>query len=104
MMPNDPHNNGTMLTVKEAAAFIHPLVSPNTIRDAIHNRGLKAVKLGRRYFINTNEITRFLECQENANQPDYTSAKTIEHGSSLMEGNITGQDMAMAAANMLNKH
>ena len=98
-----PQNISTMLTVKEAAAFIHPLVSPNTIRDAIHNRGLKAVKLGRRYFININEITRFLECQENASQPDYTNEMMTERGSSSMEENITGLDMAMAAVNKLNK-
>ena len=102
-MSNDPQMNGTMLTVQEAATFIHSTVSPSTIRDAIHNRGLKAVKLGRRYFINTNEITRFLECQENASQQDYINAKTMEHGSSLMPENIAGQDMAMAAVNRLNK-
>lgn len=99
----DPQDIGTMLTVQEAAALINPLISSNSILDAIHNRGLKAVKFGRRYFINKDEITRFIKCQEDASQPDYTNEKMTERGSFSMEENITGLDMAMAAVSKLNK-
>ena len=93
-----------LLTVEEAAAYIHSTVRVHTIYSAISSGSLSATKIGRRYYINSEEIKRFINCPDHENQPDYTSAKMTERGSSLMAESITGQDMAMAAVNMLNKH
>ncbi|MCK4814890.1 helix-turn-helix domain-containing protein [bacterium] len=93
-----------LLTVEEAAAYIHSTVRINTIYAAISCGSLNATKIGRRYYINTEEIERFINCQENASQPDSTSGMMMGHGSSLMAENITGQDMAMAAVSKLSRH
>lgn len=43
--------NGALMTVDEAAAYIHPTLSPNSIRAMIKDGSLPAAKIGRRYFV-----------------------------------------------------
>jgi hypothetical protein len=71
-----------LLTVEEAAAFIHETASPSMIRAAINHGQLQAVRLGRRFYVHEAEIRRFIGCPANESPPASTGAKTMGPGSS----------------------
>ena len=93
-----------LLTVEEAAQRIHQTVRPNTIRAAIHRGQISAMKIGRRYYISEIEIERFIQCQDIANPPAFTNAKTTALGSSSTAENRYGQDLLENFVQKQRKH
>ncbi|WP_421980929.1 helix-turn-helix domain-containing protein [Roseibium sp.] len=90
-------------TVKEAAAALHPNVSKSAIYRAIQSGELRARMVGKKYLITERNLKDFLECQEEENHPASGPAKTKTSGSSLMEVNTSGRDVALRSANKLKK-
>lgn len=77
-----------LLTVEEFADALHATVSSRTVRTLIHQGKIKAVRLGKRYYLSKGELERVVsECQEDEKQQDSSSEKTMERGLSSMEAN-----------------
>lgn len=92
---NHSPSGSRLLTIEEAAAYIHSTVSPNAIRTAIRNNQLRAIKIGHRYYVSEIEIRRFIECPDPENLLAFTNERMMELGSSSMEENKSGLAMVM---------
>lgn len=54
----------TTLSLKEAADLMH--TTPETVSDAIHNRGLPAARIGRAYVLVQSDVIEWLRAQYGA--------------------------------------
>ncbi|THH36208.1 DNA-binding protein [Aliishimia ponticola] len=85
-----------LLTIDDFAAALHSTVKPRTVRTMIHLGQINATKIGQRYYMTRDELRRFIsQCQENANQPGCSNARTTAPGSFSTKGGKSGQAMVM---------
>lgn len=96
------HEITRLLTVEEAAAALHAMVTIAAVRAAIRDKRLRATKIGRRYFVAIPDLERFARCRDRANPP--ASGKEGQaNGSFSMPVPSTGQAIAEKAADDLLK-
>jgi len=99
MKHNEPSR---LMTVEEAARAIHDTVRPGYIRAAIRDGRLTAVQHGKRYYVEEADLRRFAKCPDRASRPA-SGSERMASGSSSMGESISGQVLAVTAADQLLK-